>query len=63
MRCLLGLGGRGAGSRAGASQWLEALNPRAGVEAAERRRRCFPGEDGASVRLSTNLGSGSVLTP
>ena len=61
--CLLQLGGRGAGSRAGAPQWLEALNPRAGVEAAERRRRCFPRKDGASVRLSTTLGAGSVLTP
>lgn len=63
VRCLLRLRGRGAGSRAGAPRWLEACNPRAGVEAAERRRRCFPGEDGASVQLSTNLGAGSGLTP
>ena len=38
-------------------------NPSADVEATERRRRRFPGEDGASQLLSTSLGAGSVLTP
>lgn len=64
MSCLLGSGwGEELETEQGPCSGWRPRNPSAGVEATERRRRRFPGEDGASQLLSTSLGAGSVLTP